>query len=50
MYNGDEYVEFHNFEETKYALFNNVEQIHRICSPMCAEDILLKKQANSGKY
>lgn len=47
MYKADEYKEFQNFEERKYAPFYSPEQIHRILKPTSAADVLLKKQADS---
>ncbi len=47
MYNGDQYKEFNDFEEKKYAPLYSPEQIRRIMTPHNASDVLLKKQADS---
>lgn len=47
MYNLDEYEEFKNIEDRKYAPFYSPEQIRKILNPVEAKDILLKKQADS---
>lgn len=47
MYDADQYSEFQDMEERKYAPFYSPEQIRRIMNPITAMDILLKKQADS---
>lgn len=47
MYDSEQYREFEDIEEKKYAPFYSPEQIRRMVNPATAEDILLKKQADS---
>ncbi len=47
MFDSEQYREFENIEEKKYAPFYSPEQIRRMVNPAAAEDILLKKQADS---